>query len=69
MENKKKQQELQNRNDREKAFKESQDKQLERDQLLWPADDLPLEDIKEEKKEERDKHASKNTSSSEKKHI
>ncbi|WP_409294856.1 hypothetical protein V1498_17020 [Peribacillus sp. SCS-26] len=66
MENHEKEETLKSRNDKDKAFRESQEKQLERDQLLMPVDDLPLEDIREEKKEERDGEHSKDESSSEK---
>ncbi|MBM7694125.1 hypothetical protein JOC77_003569 [Peribacillus deserti] len=58
---------LAERNDKEKAFRDSQEKQLERDQILMPVDDLPLEDIREEYQEERDGEKSKDESSSEKK--
>ncbi|WP_409291694.1 hypothetical protein [Peribacillus sp. SCS-37] len=67
MDNREKERTLEERNDKNKAFRESQQKQLERDQLLMPADDLPLEDIREEKKEEREGEHSKDESSSEKK--
>ncbi|MGG1571755.1 hypothetical protein [Fictibacillus sp. NRS-1165] len=67
MDSQKKQKELLDRNDKDNAFKRSQEKQLERDQLVMPADDLPLEDIKDEKNEERHKEDTKNTSSSERK--
>lgn len=49
-------------------FKKDRKSQLEVDQLVMPIDDLPLEDIKEEMREEKDKHNSKNQSSSEKKY-
>ncbi|SDM56623.1 hypothetical protein SAMN04488137_0794 [Fictibacillus solisalsi] len=67
MDNDKKQKELLNRNDRNNAFEKNQEKQLERDQLVMPTDDLPLEDIKDENAEERNKEETKSTSSSEKK--
>ncbi|HZH58202.1 MAG TPA: hypothetical protein VEY70_01195 [Metabacillus sp.] len=49
-------------------FKKDRESLQEIDQLVMPIDDLPLEDIKEEKREERDKHATKDQSSSEKKY-
>lgn len=52
------------RNDKEKAFKENEKKQKDRDQLVMPIDELPLEEIKYEKEEERDKKGSKDRSSS-----
>lgn len=52
------------RNDEDKAFKEKEKNQKNRDQLVMPIDELPLEDIKYEKEEERDKKGSKNRSSS-----
>ncbi|MDN4073848.1 hypothetical protein [Fictibacillus terranigra] len=67
MDSQKKQKELLDRNDKDNAFKRSRENQLERDQLVMPADDLPLEDIKDEKNEERHKDDTKNTSSSERK--
>ncbi|MED2973721.1 hypothetical protein P4361_15935 [Fictibacillus sp. B-59209] len=67
MDNHKKQKELLDRNDKENAFKQSQEKQLERDQLVMPADELPLEDFEDEQNEERNKKATKKTSSSERK--
>lgn len=57
---------LNERNDKSKAFKEDWDQQKERDQVVMPIDDLPLEDINMENKEERDKHATKQRSSSDK---
>ena len=50
-------------------FKKDRESQQEVDQLVMPIDDLPLEDIKEEKREERDKHNTKDQSSSEKKYT
>ncbi|XKE47846.1 hypothetical protein LG279_11930 [Sutcliffiella horikoshii] len=52
------------RNEKDKAFKENKKKQKNRDQLVMPIDELPLEDIKYEKEEERDKKGSKDRSSS-----
>lgn len=49
-------------------FKKDRESQLEVDQLVMPIDDLPLEDIKEERREEKDKHDTKDQSSSEKKY-
>lgn len=57
---------LDERNDKSKAFKEDWDQQKERDQVVMPIDDLPLEDINMENEEERDKHATKQRSSNEK---
>ncbi|WP_339146451.1 MULTISPECIES: hypothetical protein [unclassified Sutcliffiella] len=56
--------ELLERNEKEKAFKENEKKQKDRDQLVMPIDELPLEEIKYEKEEERDKKGSKDRSSS-----
>ncbi|MGD6777437.1 hypothetical protein ACQCU1_17750 [Sutcliffiella horikoshii] len=52
------------RNEKDKAFKENKKNQKNRDQLVMPIDELPLEDIKYEKEEERDKKGSKDRSSS-----
>ncbi|ART76811.1 hypothetical protein B4U37_12495 [Sutcliffiella horikoshii] len=52
------------RNEKDKAFKENKKNQKNRDQLVMPIDELPLEDIKYEKEEERDKKSSKDRSSS-----
>ncbi|MFJ7745541.1 hypothetical protein [Peribacillus sp. NPDC097295] len=65
MDNKDKDKILEERNDKSKAFKENQEKQLERDQVVMPIDDLPLEDIKYEHEEERNKEETKHRSSSE----
>ncbi|MBU7591343.1 hypothetical protein [Metabacillus halosaccharovorans] len=65
MDREKVQQKKKNNPDR---FKKDRESQQEVDQLVMPIDDLPLEDIKEEKREERDKHDTKNQSSSEKKY-
>ncbi|WP_180955143.1 hypothetical protein [Peribacillus deserti] len=67
MDNQEKEKILAERNNKDKAFRESQQKQLERDQTLMPVDDLPLEDIREEYQEEKDGEKSKDESSSEKK--
>ncbi|CAH0344297.1 hypothetical protein [Bacillus sp. CECT 9360] len=64
MKNSEKDQVLEERNDKSKAFKENWEKQKERDQVVMPIDDLPLEDIDMEKEEERDKEETKNRSSS-----
>ncbi|SFB93719.1 hypothetical protein SAMN05443252_10182 [Bacillus sp. OV322] len=56
---------LEERNEKSKAFKEDRETQLERDQTVMPIDDLPLEDIKMENQEERDKEDTKDNSSSE----
>ncbi|MGE7604132.1 hypothetical protein ACQKL5_16805 [Peribacillus sp. NPDC097675] len=65
MDNQDKDKILQERNDKSKAFKKSQEKQLERDQIVMPIDDLPLEDIKYEHEEERNKEETKHRSASE----
>ncbi|MCM3440319.1 hypothetical protein AB3Z07_06140 [Metabacillus halosaccharovorans] len=65
MDREKVQQKKKNNPDR---FKKDRESQQEVDQLVMPIDDLPLEDIKEEKREERDKHDTKDQSSSEKKY-
>ncbi|WP_110928948.1 hypothetical protein [Bacillus massiliglaciei] len=56
---------LNERNDKSKAFKEDWEKQKERDQVVMPIDDLPLEEIKYESEEERKKEDTKDDSSSE----
>ncbi|WP_409304485.1 hypothetical protein [Peribacillus sp. SCS-155] len=56
---------LQERNQKDKAFRENWQEQKERDQVVMPIDDLPLEDISMEYKEERDKEDTKDQSSSE----
>ncbi|WP_417900064.1 hypothetical protein ABN702_07330 [Bacillus haimaensis] len=65
MTNKRKEKELLERNEKEKAFKENEKKQKRRDQLVMPIDELPLEDIKYEAEEEKKKKDSKEDSSSE----
>ncbi|XKG83110.1 hypothetical protein LG307_12460 [Sutcliffiella horikoshii] len=52
------------RNEKDKAFKKNETNQKNRDQLVMPIDELPLEEIKYEKEEERNKKSSKNRSSS-----
>lgn len=66
MDNKEKEKILEERNDKSKAFKEDQKKQLERDQVVMPIDDLPLEEIKYEHEEERNKKETKHRSTSDK---
>lgn len=66
MDNKEKEKILEERNDKSKAFKEDQKKQLERDQVVMPIDDLPLEEIKYENEEERNKKETKHRSTSDK---
>ncbi|WP_419883281.1 hypothetical protein ACN6MY_06790 [Peribacillus sp. B-H-3] len=63
--NKDKEKYLDERNEKSKAFKEDRETQLERDQTVMPIDELPLEDIKMENQEERDKEDTKDHSSSE----
>ncbi|WP_442853669.1 hypothetical protein [Bacillus sp. CHD6a] len=52
------------RNKKDKAFKKNDKDQKNRDQLVMPIDELPLDDIKYEEAEERDKKGSKGRSSS-----
>ncbi|MBM7619482.1 tRNA U34 2-thiouridine synthase MnmA/TrmU [Bacillus tianshenii] len=61
----KKDKELLERNEKDKAFKENEKEQKRRDQLVMPIDELPLEDIKYEAEEEKKKKDSKDDSSSE----
>ncbi|PLT33709.1 hypothetical protein [Bacillus sp. V5-8f] len=65
MKNSEKDQILRERNDNSKAFRENWKDQKERDQVVMPVDDLPLEDIDMEYEEERDKDDTKDRSSSE----
>lgn len=65
MKNSEKDQVLRERNDKTKAFKENWEEQMERDQVVMPVDDLPLEDIDMEREEEKDKEDTKDRSSSE----
>ncbi|WP_108671966.1 hypothetical protein [Peribacillus acanthi] len=60
---------LEERNNRSKAFKKNWHEQKERDQVIMPIDDLPLEEINTEKKEEREKERTKDTSTSEAKEM
>ncbi|MFB7637847.1 hypothetical protein [Peribacillus butanolivorans] len=53
MDNKDKEKFLEERNNKSKAFKENQEKQLERDQVVMPIEDLPIDEIKYEREEER----------------
>ncbi len=55
LDNKDKEKYLEERNDKSKAFKKNQEKQLERDQVVMPIDDLPIDEIKYEHQEERNK--------------
>lgn len=64
--NKERERVLEERNDKEKAFQKDKQEQKERDQTIMPVDDLPLEDIKQEAEEERNKDQTKNRSSSDK---
>lgn len=64
MNNSEKDQVLEERNDKSKAFKENWEKQKERDQVVMPIEDLPLTDIEMEKEEERNKEDTKDRSSS-----
>ncbi|TWI55874.1 hypothetical protein [Halalkalibacter nanhaiisediminis] len=66
MNNKERERVLEERNDKEKAFQKDKQEQKERDQTIMPVDDLPLEDIKQEAEEERNKDQTKNRSSSDK---
>ncbi|CAH0218933.1 hypothetical protein SRABI96_02361 [Peribacillus sp. Bi96] len=65
MDNKDKEKYLEERNDKSKAFKENQEKQLERDQVVMPIEDLPIDEIKYEREEERNKKETKQRSTSE----
>ncbi|WP_100373863.1 hypothetical protein [Bacillus sp. FJAT-45037] len=56
---------LEERNQKSKAFKDAQEKQIERDQTIMPVDELPLGEIKLEEEEEKNKKATKNRSTSE----
>ncbi|WLD93778.1 hypothetical protein [Alkalihalobacillus sp. AL-G] len=49
-------------------FKKDRKRQKDVDEQAMPTDDLPLEDIKEEIREEKEKHDSKDNSSTERKH-
>jgi hypothetical protein len=66
LDNKDKEKYLEERNDKSKAFKKNQEKQLERDQVVMPIDDLPIDEIKYEQQEERNKKETKHRSTSEK---
>ncbi len=66
MENREKEKILEDRNNKDKAFKQDKKKQKERDQVLMPVDELPLEEIKQEAEEERNKKETKKHSSSDK---
>ncbi|MGE7767226.1 hypothetical protein [Peribacillus sp. NPDC096540] len=65
MDNKDKEKFLEERSDKYKAFKENQEKQLERDQVVMPIEDLPIDEIKYEREEERNKKETKHRSTSE----
>lgn len=65
LDNKDKEKYLEERNDKSKAFKENQEKQLERDQVVMPIEDLPIDEIKYEREEERNKKETKQRSTSE----
>ncbi|MCR6097960.1 hypothetical protein HXA31_18905 [Salipaludibacillus agaradhaerens] len=43
----------------DQRFKKDKEKQLERDQKVMPIDELPLEEIKYEEEEQRDKNKEK----------
>lgn len=64
MKNEQKELELQKRNKTSHAFKEDWDEQLKRDQMIMPIDEPPLEDVKLEEQEERQKKKTKQHSSS-----
>lgn len=66
LDNKDKEKYIEERNDKAKAFKKNQEKQLERDQVVMPIDDLPIDEIKYEQQEERNKKETKHRSTSEK---
>lgn len=65
LDNKDKEKFLEERNNKFKAFKENQEKQLERDQVVMPIEDLPIDEIKYEREEERNKKETKQRSTSE----
>lgn len=65
LDNKDKEKFLEERNNKSKAFKENQEKQLERDQVVMPIEDLPIDEIKYEREEERNKKETKQRSTSE----
>ncbi|PLS17593.1 hypothetical protein CVD28_11405 [Bacillus sp. M6-12] len=67
MKNSEKEQILEERNDKSKAFRENWNEQLKRDQVVMPTEDLPLEDIREEYQEEKNGEKIKDQSSSDKK--
>jgi len=46
---------LEERNDKDKAFKDDPEKQAQRDQLLMPIDDISDELVEEREKNEQDK--------------
>lgn len=50
---------LDERNDKDKAFREDQEKQAERDQLVMPVDDLSNELLEDREENERDKRGTK----------
>ncbi|MGE7183441.1 hypothetical protein ACQKKK_05420 [Peribacillus sp. NPDC006672] len=65
MDSKDKEKYLEERNDKSKAFKKNQEKQLERDQVVMPIEDLPIDEINYERQEERNKKETKHRSTSE----
>ncbi|MBS4219469.1 hypothetical protein KHA96_14220 [Bacillus sp. FJAT-49711] len=52
---------LDERNDKDKAFKGDSEKQAQRDQLLMPIDDISDELVEEREKNEQDKRGSKSS--------
>ncbi|MCJ8008471.1 hypothetical protein ACFFF5_16850 [Lederbergia wuyishanensis] len=52
---------LDERNDKDKAFKEDSEKQAQRDQLLMPVDDISNELVEEREKNEQEKRESKSS--------
>lgn len=64
MKNSEKDKILRDRNDKSKAFQENWDEQLERDQVVMPIDDLPIDEIKYENEEERQPEETKDNSTS-----
>lgn len=52
---------LEERNDKDKAFKDDPEKQAQRDQLIMPIDDISDELVEEREKNEQDKRDSKSS--------
>lgn len=52
---------LEERNDKDKAFKDDPEKQAQRDQLIMPIDDISDELVEDREKNEQDKRDSKSS--------